>query len=350
MKIRTIQNHPKAQTSDRARRAFLKQAAGAAASLYTATTLAAEGNATTQSGSAATPSCRDVKLPMKDVENKVAFITGGSSGIGLGIARAFAEAGMKIALGYRGKAHLDEAMLQLKAAGDRIHPIAVDVTDRAGMEQAAAETVKVFGKVHVIVNNAGVQHRSGLADMSYEDWDRLMRANLDGVFNGVRAFLPHIKAHGDGGQIVTTASILGLITAGRYYGAYCASKFAAVSMMESLRVELADSHIGVSAFCPGMVQSDLEKGLKDVPGAADPLEIGRLVLRGVRNNDLYILTHPEMGPLVQQRFEVLKASSPTDVQVNPERQKLARPALDHSIYAKELNRQRCAKSARSTRA
>lgn len=283
---------------------------------------------------------------MKEVEGKVAFITGGSSGIGLGIARAFAEAGMKIALGYRGKAHLDEAMLHFKTAGDRVHPIAVDVTDRPGMEQAAAETIKVFGKVHVIVNNAGVQNPSGLSDMSYEDWDRLMRANLDGVFNGIHAFLPHIKAHGEGGQVVTTASILGLITAGRYYGAYCASKFAAVAMMESLRVELEDSNIGVSAFCPGMVKSDLEKGLKDAPGAADPLDIGRLVLRGVRHNDLYILTHPEFEPVIQQRFEALNASSPADVQANPQRQEMARAAFSRSLYAKERDRRRCAKSAR----
>jgi NAD(P)-dependent dehydrogenase (short-subunit alcohol dehydrogenase family) len=95
---------------------------------------------------------------MNDVEGKVAFITGGSGGIGLGIARAFANAGMKVAIAYRTKKHLEEAMQCLESAGERVHPIDVDVTDRAGMQKAAEEVVAVFGKVHVLVNNAGVVH------------------------------------------------------------------------------------------------------------------------------------------------------------------------------------------------
>lgn len=277
---------------------------------------------------------------MKNVDGKVAFITGGSSGIGLGIAQAFALAGMKVVLGYRSQTHLDEAMTLLKGAGNRIHAIRVEVTDRPALEQAAAETVKVFGKVHVLVNNAGAQNAAPLGTMSYEDWDQMMSVNLDGVFNGIRAFLPHLKAHGEGGHIVTTASILGLVTAGAGYSAYCATKFAVVAMMETLRVELAEANIGVSAFCPGQVKSNLEPWIKDSPLAIEALEAGELVLRGIRSNDLYILSHPEFAPLIAQRGEVLAASNPQDPQPSEARLKNARSALEQSNYRIELDRKR----------
>lgn len=286
-----------------------------------------------------------VRAPMKDVAGKVAFITGGSSGIGLGIARAFADAGMKVAIGYRSKGHLDEAMAQLKSAGDRVHAISVEVTDRPGMEQAAAETAKVFGKVHVIVNNAGVQNPSNLGTMSYQDWDALMRVNVDGVFNGVHAFLPHIKAHGEGGHVVTTASILGLFTMGSASAAYCASKFAVVAMMEALRVELSEISIGVSAFCPGVVRSNLQTGIKDSPSASDPLEVGELVLQGMRNNDLYILTHPEFEPVIRSRNEAIMASISKELRPTNARVELARSTLQRSIYPVERDRRLCARSA-----
>ncbi len=115
--------------------------------------------------------CPIVPTPMRDVEGKVAFITGGDSGIGLGIARAFTDAGMKVVITYRHRAHLDEAMKLLQGAAERVHAINLVVTDRAGMEKAAAETVQVFGKVHVLVNNAGVGVIGGLSHATYEDWD-----------------------------------------------------------------------------------------------------------------------------------------------------------------------------------
>jgi NAD(P)-dependent dehydrogenase (short-subunit alcohol dehydrogenase family) len=269
---------------------------------------------------------------MKDVEGKVAFITGGSSGIGLGIAQAFTNAGMKVVIGYRSQGHLDEAMAALKGAGNRIHAIRVEVTDRPALERAAAETVKVFGKVHVLVNNAGIQNPISLGKMSYEEWDQMMSVNLDGVFNGVRAFLSHINAHGEGGHIVTTGSILGLFTVGAGYTAYCASKFAVSAMMESLRVELADANIGVSALCPGPVRSNLEVVLKDSPIALDPLEVGKILLQGIRDNDLYILTHPEYEILVQQRCEMLAAASRKAAPPSEPRRENARYALKLSIY------------------
>jgi NAD(P)-dependent dehydrogenase (short-subunit alcohol dehydrogenase family) len=263
----------------------------------------------------------NVPLPMREVGGKVAFISGGSSGIGLGIARAFAEAGMKIAIGYRDTVHAEQAMAQLSGTDKAVHAIRVDVTDRPGMEKAAKEVVRVFGKVHVLVNNAGVQNASTL-----------------GIFNGIRAFLPCMREHGEGGHVITTSSILGLITGGGTYAAYCASKFAATAMMETLRAELSDSNIGVSVLCPGPVKSNLEEFLRDFRPAADPFDIGRLVLRGMQKNNLYILTHPEFNPLIQCRAEAIIASTPKDLNPSDERKALARWALENSAYPIERDR------------
>src|SRR5688572_12051499 len=139
---------------------------------------------------------------MSEVEGKVAFITGASSGIGLGIARAFAEAGMCVVLGYQTRQHIDSALTQFAGAESRIHSVHVDVTDRRSIEEAASETLSAFGKVHVLVSNAGVQVHQPLSETSADDWDWLLGVNLGGTFNCVKTFLPHIKKHGEGGHIL----------------------------------------------------------------------------------------------------------------------------------------------------
>src|SRR6185312_5203519 len=166
--------------------------------------------------------CLVIPTPMKDVAGKVAFITGGDSGIGLGIARAFTDAGMKVVITYRTQAHLDEAMKYLEKAGNRVHAINVDVTDRPGMQKAADETIRVFQKVHVVVHHAGVGVIGGLSTATYDDWDWGMSVNATGVFNGIRTFLPRIQAHGEGGQVVATSSLAGLLGHGPA-GVYTAS-------------------------------------------------------------------------------------------------------------------------------
>lgn len=300
---------------------------------------------------------------MKEVAGRVAFITGGSSGIGLGIARAFLDANMKVVIGYRTKHHLAQALQQIGNAGNRIHAVNVDVTDRAGMDQAAAETIDVFGKVHVLVNNAGVVGFAPLANTTFEDWDWIINVNVNGAFNGIRAFLPHIRAHGEGGHIVGISSLVGLVAGGRT-GSYTTSKFAIVGMMESLRAELSDSNIGVSVCCPGVVRSNfldsqrnrptsLERtgfnqdpitmvavgeSLNDPDRAMDPLTVGQLVLRGMRNNDLYILTHPATEPIVRARCEALLASFPCDCSRAELGVAITRSGHEHSIYALERNR------------
>jgi NAD(P)-dependent dehydrogenase (short-subunit alcohol dehydrogenase family) len=299
---------------------------------------------------------------MQDVSGKVAFVTGGSSGIGLGIAHAFFEAGMRVVIGYRTRKHLQQALSFVEGAGNRVHPVEVDVADRASMERAAAEAVQIFGRVHVLVNNAGVVHPAPLSDTTYDDWDWLMNVNVTGVFNGIRAFLPGIVAHGEGGHVIATASVMGLFAAGRGQGAYTVSKFAVVGLMEALRAELADTNIGTSVFCPGLVNSKLMDASRNRPSALahttfvrdevssvaeaaarsdpkfamDPLEAGRLVLRGMRNGDLYILSHPEYEQLMRERSEALAAAIPTDLPATDIRLEMARSF--RSIYADELDR------------
>jgi NAD(P)-dependent dehydrogenase (short-subunit alcohol dehydrogenase family) len=374
------QNKDKLTPVGQARRGFLGTAA-----LATAATAAAGLVATGRAVAApdALADCPVVPTPMREVEGKVAFITGGDSGIGLGIARAFTDAGMKVVITYRTRAHLDEAMKLLQGAADRVHAISLDVTDRAGMEKAAAETIAVFGKVHVLVNNAGVAVIGGLSRASYEDWDWAMSVNAGGVFNGVRTFLPRIQAQGEGGQIVSVSSLAGLL-GHAHAGVYTASKFAVVGMMEALRAELADTNIGVTVFCPGIVNTNIgssarnrpagsaaaapkvdpgfkmdpammaqmQKAMSEshgVPPGMDPMDAGRRVLQAVRSNDLYVLTTPEFEPEFAARGEAIVASLPTDVSVSQPREIMGRMILGKTPYAAERDRRRCER-ARSRKA
>jgi NAD(P)-dependent dehydrogenase (short-subunit alcohol dehydrogenase family) len=361
------------------RRGFLGSAVLATGATATAGLLRT-GRLVAADPAASTASCPAVPTPMRDVAGKVAFITGGDSGIGLGIARAFTDAGMKVVITYRTHSHLDEAMKLLQGAAERVHAINLDVTDRDGMEKAAAETIQVFGKVHVLVNNAGVGVIGGLSRATYEDWDWAMSVNAGGVFNGVRCFLPRIQAQGEGGQVVSVSSLAGLLGHAPA-GVYTASKFAVVGMMEALRAELADANIGVTVFCPGLVNTNIGSSARNRPAGAaprvdpgfkmdpamlaqmqkamsqlhgappgmDPLDAGQRVLRAVRNNDLYVLTTPEFEPEFAARGEAIVASLPTDVSVSQPREAMGRMILGKTPYAAERDRRRCER-ARSRQA
>ena len=187
---------------------------------------------------------------MNNLPNKVAFITGGASGIGLGLAKVFSEAGMKIVIADVRQDHLDTAMQFFQAANREVHAIRLDVADRKQVAAAADETVRVFGKVHLVCNNAGVSIFGPMEAATYEDWEWLMNVNFWGVVNGCQEFIPKLRAHGEGGHIVNTASMAGFIT-GPGMGIYCASKFAVRGLTESLRYDLAPHGIGVSMLSPG---------------------------------------------------------------------------------------------------
>ena len=273
---------------------------------------------------------------MKDVEGKVAFITGGASGIGWGMARAFMDAGMKVVVADLLQQHLDEVAAQHPGANN-LHLIRVDVTDRPGMERAAQETVDVFGKVHVLCNNAGVAARGQIDEHTYEDWDYVMGVCVGGTINGLVNFLPRMKAHGEGGHIVNTASMAGMIPVPGFVGSYSTAKFAVRGMSDSLRLTLAPHRIGVSVLCPGLVATRavtaggayrtahdtgaFEEDATPAPitGGMDPLAVGERVLRAIHDNELYIFPHGEFKEEVAAYFQRMLDAFPGEQDIDPER-------------------------------
>jgi NAD(P)-dependent dehydrogenase (short-subunit alcohol dehydrogenase family) len=277
---------------------------------------------------------------MQDVEGKVAFVTGGASGIGFGMARTFLKNGMKVAIADLQQDRLDEAAATLAGTNQGVHFMRVDVTDRPAMAAAADEVERVFGKVHVVCNNAGVG--SGLTDMDeagYEDWDWVFGTNVFGVINGIVSFVPKIKAHGEGGHVVNTSSMAGLLPLPGSGGIYSASKFAVRGITESLRLNLAKHRIGVSVLCPGLTRSRLMESYKLRPAALknkevrppdmvapssanagmDPLEVGERVLAGIRANDAYILPHGEFKEEVAALFAEIIEGFPEGQEIDPGR-------------------------------
>jgi NAD(P)-dependent dehydrogenase (short-subunit alcohol dehydrogenase family) len=298
---------------------------------------------------------------MKNVEGKVAFITGGASGMGLGMARVFSKAGMKVVIADVHRDHLDSAMEKFRGANPGVHALQVDVADRAAMTRAADEAERVFGKVHVLCNNAGVGIVGPILEATYDDWDWGMGVNLGGVINGVQTFASRIRKHGEGGHIVTTASMSGLL--GGVAGIYATAKYAVVGFMETLRPELEPFGIGVSVFCPGLVNTNIHEvekhrpaqygnttyrapsekraqfmKAKILPSGMDPLEVGERVLRGIRRNDLYILTHPEYEPGLRERFAAILASFPVEGPPPPARVAAEAVVLRHPMFAAERDR------------
>ncbi len=269
---------------------------------------------------------------MKDLQGKVAFITGGGSGIGFGIATCAAEAGMRVAIADVRADHLEQGLAKLRAAGHAAHAMLVDVADAAAVERAAEETIKVFGKVHLVCNNAGVSIFGPMDVATSDDWRWIMGVNLDGVINGIQAFMPRLKAHGEGGHIVNTASMAGLLV-GPGMGLYSASKFAVVGLTTSLRYDLAPHGIGVSVLCPGFVRSNIHEAVKSRPKnlaatgypvteeemkrldvvlsvGMDPVEVGAHVIAGVRENRQYIFPHAEFRDELRAVADEILAALP----------------------------------------
>ena len=266
---------------------------------------------------------------MKDVAGKVAFITGGASGLGLAMAHSFTGAGMKVAIADVEDSALDAAKQAFSDTNSEVITMKVDVTDRDAMADARKQTLDTFGKVHVLCNNAGVALNGNIGEMSYKDWDWVMKVNLDGVINGIVTFIDDIKSQGEGGHVVNTASI-----AGHYgmpgLGIYVASKFAVVGISETMRVDLADDNIGISVLCPGVVSTGIGRSERNRPeqfggsknpamtprdGAApvemnvmEPAAIGDIVLHSIQNDLFYIMTHDEFQAPVQSRGDAIAAS------------------------------------------
>jgi NADP-dependent 3-hydroxy acid dehydrogenase YdfG len=278
---------------------------------------------------------------MESLEGKVAFITGGASGIGLGIAKAFVKYGMKAVIADIRQDALDKAMAGFVKNVQPVHPIKLDVTDRMSYAKAADEAEAIFGKIHVLINNAGVASHGLIHNMTYEDWDYSLNVNVGGVVNGVVTILPRIMKHGEGGHVVATSSTAGVFAVGGH-AIYCTTKYAVAGMMECIATDLHDMGIGASVLIPGPTTSNLgassianrsnhqkseEESLQAHPSPSlksqlskqsmifnklfmDPLETGERVVRGIKRNDLFILTHPEFRDGIIARNQALLRSVP----------------------------------------
>jgi NAD(P)-dependent dehydrogenase (short-subunit alcohol dehydrogenase family) len=275
---------------------------------------------------------------MDELSGKVAFITGGASGIGLGIARACAAEGMRVAIADIRRDHLEDAAGHF-AAG-QAHPVELDVTDRAAYAAAADEAERVLGPVDLLVNNAGIGMLGTLADAGYDDWDWGLGVNVGGVVNGLQTVVPRMRERGAGGHVVATSSMAAVVPVPNAV-VYVTAKAAVMGLVEAIRPELAGAGIGTSVLCPGPVRTNIretgrlrperftrdsgyverERNLAerpDDPTWMDPLEVGRRVLDGVRRDDLYILTHREFREGAQERCAALVGSFP-DEEIDAER-------------------------------
>ena len=293
---------------------------------------------------------------MQDLEGKTAFVTGGASGIGLGMATAFTGAGMNVVIADLRRDHIDAALEAL--AGRPVHAIELDVTDRDALARAADEAESVFGHVHVVCNNAGMGILGPVTEARYDDWDWGLGVLIGGVVNGIQTFVPRMRARGEGGHIVNTSSMAGVLP---IPGAaiYITAKAAVIGLSEALRSELAPENIGVSAFCPGPVQTnireggrtrpkqyadsgytELERDLEERPNSPlwmDPVECGERVLAGIRNDDLYIFTHREFREGAEERFQAMLASFPDEPR-NEERAQEIDFLLSNPVFRDVLER------------
>ncbi len=275
---------------------------------------------------------------MQELNGKVAVITGGGSGIGRCMALAFADEGMDISIGdietEAGAAVAEE----VRARGRRAISVVCDVTDLDSVRALAETTKAELGAYHVVCNNAGVISGGPTAEMSAAEWDWVLDVDLQGVVNGVIAFLPGLVEQGEG-HIVNTASIAGLVPmAAPGVINYTTAKYGVVGITETLHEELAPTGVGASALCPGVVNTRISQSARNRPEAAGgpvseedmgpPLElppgmempriiganvqepdaIAARVVEGVKANDLYIVTHPETREAVEERFAAIMAA------------------------------------------
>ncbi|KRR25307.1 short-chain dehydrogenase [Bradyrhizobium lablabi] len=271
---------------------------------------------------------------MRELVGKTAFVTGGAGGIGLALGRAFARGGMKVMLADIETEALQAAVTSLREISPDVRGTVCDVADAASVERAAQAAFDAFGKVHVVCNNAGVAAGGGIDDISLDNWRWVIDVNLMGVLHGIKSFLPHIRAHGEGGHIVNTASMAGM-QSDLGFSSYGASKFAVVSMSEGLSLRLKPHGIGVSVLCPSYVRTRIGESGRNRPeryGPAQPLDpaspaaalvaeiarnidaglepdaVAARVLAAIRDDELYIFTHPGSRAEVEPRFAAILAA------------------------------------------
>ncbi len=259
---------------------------------------------------------------MKNLKGKTAFITGAASGMGRGMARIFAQAGVNVALGDIDVASLEAARDEIAGLGVVARAYLLDVSDRAQMYEIADAVESDFGRVHIVCNNAGVGSGAPALDETPDEiFDWMFAVNTMGPINGFKAFAPKLKKHGEGGHIVNTASIAGVrIAPGMNNGIYAGTKFAVVALSVAMQDAMAPHGIGVSVLCPAGVDTNIYRAGRVRPErfggpfereisatmaallkqGLSPDQIGRYVLRAIEDNDFFIFTHPETREWVME--------------------------------------------------
>jgi len=272
---------------------------------------------------------------MKDVSGKVAVVTGAASGIGRGMCEAFVEAGMRVVLSDVEQEALERTAETLRSAGADVHAVVTDVAQPKQVESLAQQTLTKYGAVHVVCNNAGVVTEtvpgwSGTLD----DWNWILGVNLMGVIYGVRTFLPILIDRGEGGHIVNTASLAGLVTGGNI--PYAVTKFGVVALSEGVYLELKQGghKPSISVLCPGWVNTNILDCARNRPPeladtgkpmtgpvadafrewvterlrhGLDPRRVGDQVLAAIRDDRFYILTHPDWNHVIEHRMRAILA-------------------------------------------
>jgi len=270
---------------------------------------------------------------MQDLVGKVAFVTGAASGIGLGIAEALAQAGVKVMMADIEQDALDREVARLAATNADVAGVRADVSLKDELQRAADATIERFGKVHILVNNAGVGGGGTYGEWSDASWDWVIGVNLMSVVWGIEIFGPLMEKHGEGGQIVSTASMAGLVAA--VAPGYNVTKYGVVALSEGLRPTLAAKGIGVSVLCPGFIRTRIMESARAIPerlvgqialpdptalpnefavmatqaiqNGIDPLYVGELVVEGIEGDWPYIFTDNNFEGGVDLRFAAIKA-------------------------------------------
>jgi NAD(P)-dependent dehydrogenase (short-subunit alcohol dehydrogenase family) len=267
---------------------------------------------------------------MKHIAGKVAFVTGGASGIGLGMVKTFLRHDMKVVVADIRSDHLDRAREELNA-GSSVHFRQLDITDRNSVRDAADEAERIFGRVHVLCNNAGVGALGDVRRYTYSDWDWCLQVNLGGVVNGIQTFLPRFLEHGEPSHIVNTSS-MGALLPMPGGAAYIAAKSAVSGLTEALRSDLDGSNVGVTLLIPGPTRTNIhevaklrperysDSGLREMEMQLaertppevwlDPLAVGELVLDAIVKDRLFVITHNEFVEGVRQRFDATLTGFP----------------------------------------
>lgn len=272
-----------------------------------------------------------------DLNNKTALITGAAEGLGFAMAQSLAQRGMNLVLTDIDESLLSAAAEKLSTSGTKLISVPLDVTKPEQWQQAVAVATEAFGKVHMLINNAGVSGPPGpIESTNHDDWRWVIDVNLMGVVYGAEACVPAIKSHGEGGWIINVASMAGMMGV-PFANAYTATKTAVVAMTESWRVELAKDNIAVSALCPSFVQTRIHlshrnrqeeyaraskpgggaksAGTSNEPSAAsfvengiDPTLVGERVVEALEANETYIFTHPTNQFITRKRAELIDAA------------------------------------------